>query len=211
MKDKIFERIDKMISENITNEDTLKVGNTIYDLCSMNKFYSKNFADLFAKLATKYQTWMMPIFDEKYINLMLQYNDIQYIDSEIDYDGFCEMNKKNEKRRAVTTFFMNLAIDGFITTDGIINILKQLLHSVENLMQSADKKNEVDELTENIAIMFNKDILDDITNDVDVSAELWGDVESINELVNRLAKTKAKDYPGLSNKAIFKFMDLVEM
>ena len=35
--------------------------------------------------------------------------------------------------------------------------------------------------------------------------------QSILETVNSLAQKKAKDYPSLSNKAIFKYMDLVEM
>ena len=162
MREKIIERINKITSEDITDEDRVKVANTIYDMCSMNKFYSRVFAELFVELANKYQCWMMPMFDEKYANIMLQYNDIQYVDSEKDYDGFCEMNKKNEKRRAVTTFFMNVALEGFIPKDGVMKILRNLLEMVQNMIRIADRKNEVDELTENIAILFNKDIIDEV-------------------------------------------------
>ena len=35
--------------------------------------------------------------------------------------------------------------------------------------------------------------------------------KTILEIINNLAKTKAKDHQSLSNKAIFKFMDLIEM
>ena len=35
--------------------------------------------------------------------------------------------------------------------------------------------------------------------------------QSILEIVNSLAQKKVKEYPSLSNKAIFKYMDLVEM
>jgi hypothetical protein len=35
--------------------------------------------------------------------------------------------------------------------------------------------------------------------------------KSIVEVVTAFAKCKTKDYTSLSNKAIFKFMDLVEM
>ena len=211
MREKMIERIHKITSEDITDEDRVKVANTIYDMCSMNKFYSRIFAELFAELANKYQCWMMPMFDEKYANIMLQYNDIQYVDSEKDYDGFCEMNKKNEKRRAITTFFMNLAIEGFIPKDGVMKILKNLLEMVQNMIRIPDKKNEVDELTENIAILFNKDIIDEVEDESDEPEEFYINGQTIIESVNSLAKSKAKDYPSLSNKAIFKFMDLVEM
>jgi len=211
MREKIIERINKITSEDITDEDRIKLANTIYDMCSINKFYSRVFAELFAELANKYQCWMMPMFDQKYENIMLQYNDIQYVDSEKDYDGFCEMNKKNEKRRSITTFFMNLAIEGFIPKDGVMKILRNLLEMVVNMIKTPDRKNEVDELTENIAILFNKDIIDEVEDDSDDPEEFYINGQGIIETVNSLAKSKAKDYPSLSNKAIFKFMDLVEM
>ena len=51
MREKIIERINKITSEDITDEDRVKVANTIYDMCSMNKFYSRVFAELFVELA----------------------------------------------------------------------------------------------------------------------------------------------------------------
>jgi hypothetical protein len=82
---------------------------------------------------------------------------------------------------------------------------------VQNMIRIADRKNEVDELTENIAILFNKDIIDEVEDESDEPEEFYINGQSIIESVNSLAKSKAKDYPSLSNKAIFKFMDLVEM
>ena len=66
----------------------------------------------------------------------------------------------------------------------------------------------IDELTENIAILFNKDMIDEVSNN---SKELCINGKTILEIINNLAKTKAKDHQSLSNKAIFKFMDLIEM
>ena len=67
------------------------------------------------------------------------------------------------------------------------------------MIMLTDKKNEVDELTENVGILFNKDILDE-TRD-----------KEIFDAVNCLAQKKAKDYPSLSNKAIFKYMDMIDL
>ena len=82
---------------------------------------------------------------------------------------------------------------------------------VVNLIVQAEKKNEVDELTENVAILFNKELIDEVVDDADDEEEYYVGELSIIEVVNKLAKSKAKDYPSLSNKAIFKYMDLVEM
>jgi len=209
MREKIIEKINTL--ENNLEEDYKKVGNMIYETASTNKFYSKIFADLFAELVSKY-AWLKQIFDEKYNNIMEQYKHIQYFDPDEDYDKFCDMNKVNEKRKAVTSFFVNLSLNGLVDKKYIVRILKDLLENVMELIVIQNRKNEVDELTENIAILFNKEILDLVLNleDNNVSELLVND-KSIIEIITLLAKCKAKDYVSLSNKAIFKYMDLIEM
>jgi len=208
MREKIIEKIDKISSlENNLEEDYNKVGNMIYETASTNKFYSKIFADLFAELISKY-VWLKQIFDKKYNNIMEQYKNILYFDPDEDYDKFCEMNKVNEKRKAVTSFFVNLALNGLVEKKYIVKILKDLLEIVMKLIIEQNRKNEVDELTENIAILFNKDILNSVDNN---ESELLIKNNTIIETITMLAKCKAKDYISLSNKAIFKYMDLIEM
>ena len=210
MRDNIIARINKILSEtndkNIINNLTV----ILYDLCSSNKFYSKIFADLFAELALNYN-WLKEYFDEMFVNIMAHYTDIKYVDSDKDYDGFCAMNKINEKRRALTTFIFNLTGNGVVKKVEMVNFLKTLLGMVVCFVHQVDKKNEVDELTENVAILFNKQIIDEVVDDADDEEEYYVEEMSIIEAVNMLAKSKAKDYPSLSNKAIFKYMDLVEM
>lgn len=210
MREKVIDKINKICTETEKHKDIEKVGNILYDLCSTNKFYSKIFADLFAEMASKYD-WLMKIFYERYKNIMAQYNDIKYVDSEKDYDGFCEMNKINEKRRAVTTFLLNLAINGFINKPELVHILKNLLSMIMDMISQNDRKNEIDELTENVAIIFNKDMIDEVVDDADDEEDYYVGRQSIIDTISSLAKSKAKDYPSLSNKAIFKYMDLVEM
>ena len=43
------------------------------------------------------------------------------------------------------------------------------------------------------------------------NVDLLIDGKSIISIITTLAKSKVKDYPSLSNKAIFKYMDLVEI
>jgi hypothetical protein len=146
---------------------------------------------------------------------MEQYNNIKYVDSNKDYDGFCEMNKQNEKRRAITAFYVNLAINGFIQKKGVIRILTNILTSIMHMINVIDKKNEVDELTEIVGVLFNKELLDDSYEDFNPKGggpeEFYVLKSSIIDTISDLAKKKVKDYPSLSNKAIFKYMDLIEM
>ena len=80
------------------------------------------------------------------------------------------------------------------------------------MINQTDKKNEVDEITENIAILFKKNIIEDVSEGEDYNEEDFEiDGESITDTITILAKSKAKDYKSLSNKSIFKYMDLIEM
>jgi hypothetical protein len=210
LREKIVDKINKICSESTNPEDEVKLANILYDLCSTNKFYSKIFADLFAELASQY-SWLNSLFTFKYTSIMEHYKDIRYVDSDVDYDGFCDMNKKNERRRAVTSFLVNLGENGFIKKENVVEILKNLLTIVCSMIEQIDKKNEVDELTENIAILFNKELIENVLEEADDEDEFNVLDNTIIQSVNRLAKAKAKDYPSLSNKAIFKYMDLIEM
>ena len=140
MREKIIEKIDSIINgeQNKLEEDYIKMGNMIYEISSTNKFYSKIFADLFAELMLKYD-WLRNIFDDGYNNIMEQYKNINYVDPDVDYDKFCDMNKINEKRKAVTTFFVNLSLNGYIPAIGIVKILKNLLEIVMGLSDVNDR------------------------------------------------------------------------
>jgi hypothetical protein len=105
-----------------------------------------------------------------------------------------------------------MAINGFIKKNVVVNILKNILTSIMNMINIVDKKNEVDELTEIVGILFNKELLDEDFNPKgDESDDFYVVTNYINDTINSLAKKKVKDYPSLSNKAIFKYMDLIEM
>ena len=210
MREKIIGKINSVCLATNELEDLKKMASMLYDMCSTNKFYSKIFADLFAELSSMYD-WLNATFNENYANIMTQYTNIKYVDSDNDYDGFCEMNKINERRRAITTFYFNLALNGFVQKENLVILLKDILTSIMNMINTPDKKNEVDELTEIVGILFNKEILDEVDDNADEPDIYYVLNESILDTVAQLAKKRAKDYPSLSNKAIFKYMDLVEM
>ena len=213
MKEKIIATIDSILAnEDFSNSASDKINTTVYDISSSNKFYSKIYAELYAALINKYK-WMKDFFDEKLEKYIDNFNDIEFFDPDKNYDKFCEMNKKNEIRKAHTQFIVNLSIYGVIPKSLVMNYLKILIEMVTKMINESDKKNEVDEITENIAILYNKDILDDSESDSDDTNQhdVLINGKTIVDTITMLAKCKAKDYKSLSNKAIFKYMDLIEI
>ena len=137
---------------------------------------------------------------------------MKYFDPDKDYDKFCDMNVINEKRKLTSQLFVYLALNGIIPRSSIYDLLVSLLRTMTEYINQPDKKFEVDEIAENMAILFNKEIIKTVEESPNYNKELYIiNGLTIVELITLFAKSKAKDYRSLSNKSIFKCMDLVEM
>lgn len=212
IQDKIIVKMDEVLADPEFDEEVgAKVSMAFYDIAANNKFFSKIYADLYANIATKY-AFMKAHFNSKYATFIDDFKNMTFVDAKVNYDLFCEANKLNENRKANTQFFVNLASNGFLEKKSIVMNLRDLLEVVMSMINQTDKKNEVDEITENVAILYKKDIVDSVLDDPDCEEEEFevsGD--SIADTITILARSKAKDFKSLSNKSIFKYMDLVEM
>ena len=204
MRNKIIDIIDKLIVENITDEDMIRVSSIVFDIASTNRFYSKMYADLYSDLSSKYNV-LKNTFENNFKKFVDLFNIIEYVDPKVNYDKFCEINKTNEKRKALASFYLNLMINGIINKTQIMLITRNLLEQIYINISLDDKKNEVDERIETIAILYKKDIY----NDDDDCQQIDG--YTIAEIIEKIANSKVKDYKSLTNKALFKFMDLIEM
>jgi len=186
-----------------SEEDMVRVGNAIFDIASTNRFYSKLYADLYTMLIHKYEI-MHSIFETNLNAFLELFTTIEYVSAEEDYDTFCKNNLNNEKRKALSMFFVNLSASKIITDAKIIEFASNLLNQVIQFIHEENKKNEVDEMIENIAILYNKDIFAKSESQV-MNGQTF--VQTIEDL----AKSKSKNFQSLSNKAIFKCMDMVDM
>jgi hypothetical protein len=151
---------------------------------------------------------MKEIFEKSISEFLELFNVIQYVDPKVDYNLFCKINVDNEKRQSLSLFFVNLMINGVINKRRILDIIKNLLTQVKTYISKENKKNEVDELTENISILYKKELFDqDDFNDTEL--EING--AKIDDFIEVLANSKVKNYLSFTNKSLFKFMDMVEM
>ena len=203
-RNKIVDEIDKIVSEHTDTNDLIQVSSTIFEIASTNRFFSKIYADLYSDLFMKYE-FMRSVFENSFSTFLELFNNIEYIVPEEDYDKFCKINKDNEKRKSLSVFFVNLMINGIIDKIKIVQLLKTLLLQLAEFSVIPNKKNEVDELIENVALLYKKDLFDCDSKD----ENLLIDGLTITEFITKLARSKVQKDMSLSNKTIFKCMDLI--
>ena len=219
-KNKMIEIIDRLIKE-YSRVDLSIVSKHIFDIVTSNKYHSKNFATLYSILIKQYD-FINDVFNDNFKVFTQLFDDIDYVDPNEDYNKFCEINKTNEKRKILSLFYNNLMACDVITKNDIIQIIKFLLTKIYTFISIENKKNEVDELTENLIILYNKK---DCGNDSDSDSDSDDDNDeqtnynnqyildglSINQTIDKIAQSNVKDYKSLTNKSLFKFMDLLDM
>jgi hypothetical protein len=205
MRNKIVDLLDQLICDGISREDMIRVSSSLFEIASTNRFFSKLYADLYSELINKYDI-MKEIFTNCFDSFMELFNNIEYVDADKDYDKFCKVNKDNERRKALSSFFVNLMKNEIITSHELKSLLCNLMQQVVDFIKEENKKNIVDELTENIALLYNKSLF------LDEGEEAYFiEGAPILDSITKLANSKVKMYPSLSNKSIFKFMDMIEM
>ena len=200
LSNKIVETLDELIVDETCQEEMMKVGISIFDIASNNRFYSKLYADLYAVLIHRYEIINI-VFEKSFKTFLELFQNIEHVNPEEDYNKFIKVNGENEKRKSLSSFFVNLMLNGIITKEKIIEITSDLMSDVLTLMKEENKKSVVDEMTENISLLYNKELFENVR----INDELFTDI------INRLSLCKVKTYPSLSNKSIFKYMDLNEM
>ena len=177
--------------------------NAIFEIASSNKFFSAVYADLYSILYTRYEI-MQTLLEERYEMFFNNFDDIRYVSPDENYDAFCDINKENDKRRSMSTFYLNLYCNGVFPIEKIEKLLVHIINKLLSSIQLENKTAEVEEYTENIAILYNHDM--EYNDKLKLSNRM-----NIQQVVPFIANTKNKTYPSLSSKCIFKFMDICEM
>jgi len=153
----------------------------------------------------KYDEVFKVVFETNFEQFMALFKTIDRADSKKDYARFCEVNKTNDKRRAMSLFIINLMKVGVVAPSQILDIVQQLQSLIQEHMRQQDHANEVEELTENLFI-----ILKDAHSHLKTAhEEEWAGVVFEVEYNSQLKPKNAK-YPSITNKTIFKHMDILD-
>jgi hypothetical protein len=201
LRDAILSEIATLISSSANEESMSKIGTSIFNTASSNQFYSQTYATLFKDLLEKHD-FFKPIFEESMKDYIKLFQRIEYIDPKKDYDKFCENNKSNDKRKAMSLFIVNLMKEGIVPASQVVELVIDLQRMLNDNLKITGKTNELDEISENIYIIIKHG-----------HTELTGMEEWVNILNNItfISLLKIKSYPSITNKTIFKHVDILEL
>ena len=182
-------------------ENLLKLGSAIFLIGSSNGFYSKLYSKLYKDLIEEFP-FMSNICMKTLFSFGKLFENIEYIPAEENYDKFCAINKDNEKRRALSCFFVNLMLLNIIEKSKIYDLINNLIDKQNLYFNDKSKKKIIDEISENIFILIK------LGKNCFIGEKEW---ETIYNHITLIANASTSLYPALSNKTIFKFMDISEM
>lgn len=185
-----------------TNNTFVTVANALFDIASNNKFYSEIYADLTVELTKHFSIFseMLDGFMDKYRESL---HDIKVVDSTENYDLHCTYNKINDKRKAMTTFIVNLMKKEMITYELVGELLFSMLHTVYGYLDEEKRTSEVEEITENVFIMITMSY----TVFKNKAGEQWSKIE---EKIREISQMKPKERKSLSSRSLFRYKDMVD-
>jgi len=207
---KIIDEINEIIVKNEDscskekNKDIHKIGEAVFNIASGSSFFSDIYAKLYVLLIEHFPL-LETIFQNSFEIFSKLFHKIDYCSPNDDYDKFCDNNKANEKRRSLGLFFVNLWINRAITSESLKNIITTIQNYMIKIIKENDNSSVVDELSELIYIMMSKIIKETPYINKD---DFWGDVL---ENIRNISLQKNSPYPSITNKTVFKHMDIVDL
>jgi len=200
-RDELFGLIDSILMEEESEVNMERVGVILFDMVSGNKFYSELYANLYKDLMDKYDIFKS-IFKRNFDQFLALFDTIKYINPDEDYDAYCDNNKVNEQRKALSMFFVNLMKHDIISHFDMIIIIEKLQSQINDYIHEENSCNKVEEVTENLFIIISN-----------IKDELKNNAAYINifKKIKQIADYSVKEKLSLSNKVIFKHMDLIDI
>jgi len=179
----------------------MECSNHLFDVAGKNKFYSQMYATLYTELFKIY-----PNFEERKEQFVMEcienMDTIEYVDESQDYEGFCKNNKQNDIRRSMNTFLIHLYKENQCNIQCILKMINTLLDKIALNKGMSTQSHVIEELTENLYI-FISELICELKQHTS-----W---KNITDSITEYSKCKVSDYPGLTTRIKFKFMDMMDI
>jgi len=150
------------------------------------------------------------VFEKNLASFMSLFDSIEYCDPKKNYDKFCDINKANEKRKAMSQFIVNLMKMGIVEKAQVLALMKQIQELMYSNMRQEGKTNEVDELAENLYIMVKHSHAVFKSGGGGTDPEMVELFKTRVEQITEISKLKIKSKPSITNKTIFKHLDMLD-
>lgn len=202
--DDVYNDIIIVISNLVTvadKEDYVTIGECIFEIGSANSFYSELYAKLYYNLMNKYSI-MKEIFDINYKKFTKILETIQFENIEQEnYNELCKLNSVNEHRLSLVRFISFLAKFGVIDMNDYINIIETLLNTFNKLLSQKNFSQSCEIIVDVLFVMITT--YGENLNNHDK-------FETIRNKIEEYSEMNIIDYLSLTNKGIFKLMELFE-
>jgi hypothetical protein len=171
-----------------------KLVETIIEISSSYSFLSKINARLYKEIAHIHPTLFSDVLSKLYSDFISSYECAETLEN--------QSPKVIDRRRATTQFLMCLFMENVLPRDDLFGIMRTWLERAEAWSSEGGKTVAVEEITEALFLLVVE------THTVFSSDEKW---DAFYEGLAAMSEKKAKDFPSLSNRAIFKFRDLMDL
>lgn len=202
-RDIILGLLEKCSEEEATKEENLKkIAGFVFSVASTNRFFVELYASLYKELMQKYEIFQTLL--QEYLNTYVNgIKTLKYVDPNVNYEDYCMYNKQNDMRKANAIFIVHLVKHGTLPIMRALNIISSFQELSTEYMEQAGRTNEVEEIAEVLYIFLKdgKDIFNECKGEW-----IWKFVIIPN--VEKVSKMKKGDKPSLSQRAIFKYMDI---
>ena len=182
----------------VPTDDISKTTDMVFDIVSSNGFYSGIYVALYKHLIAEFT-----FFADKLPDILGKYkdsfNNIVPVDPNVDYDAYCVYTKRNDLRKSMTTFIVNLAKQSVFQTSDIIELISHLENLVLNSAVDASQSNTIEEIVDNLYIIIteSKYVLKN-----------WSAANIFK--ISQLRKQDATKYAGITTRTSFKAMDIMD-
>lgn len=188
------------------DDDKIRMGlmqtaEVIMQVACSNKYYSAMYAKLYMRLVDIHEQFLEEKgrICDKFLNAL---QEIEIVDPNVDYDRFCIVNKKNDERRSMMLFIINLYKTGGCSFDELMSIIIKIDEMIHTHVSASSFIEYTNELTEIMNIFVTNMVIEIKTN------KEW---VFVKDRIVDYSKYKTKDYPGMSSRTIFKYMDMVDL
>lgn len=198
IRDKIFEIL---YNHDVNDKCMGEINEIIFTISSGNSFFANVYARFMKDMIVKYES-MRKVFESHLDGVMTRFDNVRCGNPDENYDEFCKINRENDERRALVGFFVQLCIIDMVPVDRIVDIFYKLYDVIDKERTTNKSMNKIEEVITTIFGLVSGS-MSFIKNH-----EKYSDIV---EKVTTIANINKKANPGLSNKSIFKMLDLVDI
>tara|TARA_A100001035_G_C27590534_1_gene411700 strand:- start:92 stop:718 length:627 start_codon:yes stop_codon:yes gene_type:complete len=179
--------------------------NMFFDIVSSNKIYSEVYVELYKKITTDYD-FMGNQLNEFLMIYRESIMEIKNVNPDEDYDAYCAMNKKNDKRKNISNFIGYLTIHNVIMKEEYLSIIRFFHELIIEKSKETNQSSVIEELIENVYILMEF-LKEKIILEKDVFVEL----KNTLTFISKMKKEEPSTYVSMTLRGGFRILDIIDM